>query len=323
MSAALSAASAEPSSGSRSGRTAGPPRRAAAGMAARRTTSSELRRLSRTNGQGRGVPALAEHRDDVGADVGRRRAGLLDPPERRLAPRDPLGQDERRATEGPVGAARGREKVGQGLGPDGRDDEGESRGRVLRLPGLAVVLEDRAGRLQPLGRPARTRPGAGRRGDRARARPLSPGTRRRRATARGRAPRRDRRCWPGRRGPPGAGPRPRCRRAAGSSSPPRGCGPRRAPGRAPGARSGAPCPGPSGSPSSLSGPPIARSAAGRRPGQRLVDEVLLEGPDGLLLPDELDLREEERGDGLVPRPGEGSRGGPARRGPARLRPRGA
>ena len=218
------------------------------------------------------------------------------------------------------GLTRGREKVGQGLRPDGRDDEGEGRGRVLRLPGLTVALEDRAGRLAAPRPSGPTRPGAGRRGGRARVRSLSPGTRRRRATARGRAPRRDRRCWPGRRGPPGAGPRPRCPRTAGSSSPPRGCGPRRGPGRAPGARSGAPCPGPSGSPACCSAPRSrearrspARPAPRRRGTSRGVGRIPASRRAG--------PARGRRRRRSCPASGRGSRGGPARRGSARPRPR--
>ena len=196
---------AEASSGSRSGSTASPPRRVAAGMAARRTAFVRCcGGCPATNGQGRGVPALAEHRDDVGPDVGRGGGGLLDPA--RASPRCPgigLGQGEGRAAEAAVGAGRGREEVGQGAWPEGRDDEGQGRGRVLRLVRPPVVLENGPRRLDALGASGPTRPGVGRRGGRARAPPLSRGTRRRRATSRARAPPRGRRCWPGRRGPPG------------------------------------------------------------------------------------------------------------------------
>ena len=238
MSAALSAASAEPSSGSRSGRTAGPPRRAAAGMAARRTTSSELRRLSRTTGR-----AAASPRWPSIARTSARTSGGAEPAfstQRSVASVPGIfsarrSAEPRKARSGLSAAA---EEVRQGLGPDGRDDEGEGRRRVLRLPGSTVVLEDRAGRTQPFGRPARLEQAPGvEEVERGRGRSL---------LVRGGHAR------PRERGPRhgiadvGQGEQSRLaqalvsavRRGGGSSSPPRASAPLRAPRRAPGGRFG-------------------------------------------------------------------------------------
>ena len=316
------AASAEPSSGRRSGRTAAPPRRVAAGMADEAHDLVGAAEALPDEGQGRGVPALAEHRDDVGAALGRRRAGLLDPAERRLAPRDLLGQEERRASEGPVGAVRGREEVGQGARPEGRHDERQGRRRVLRLPGLTVVLEDRAGRVQPLGRPTRLEQAPGveeiERG-RGRSLPVRGGH----ARPRERGPRRG--VADVGQGEEGRLAEPlvrRCPRAGGASSPPRASGPLRAPGRAPRGRSAAPCRGPRGALSSPAAPrwreaprPPARPASRRRgtsPGAGSTPASRRAGPARGR------TRRRSR-----PSSFPGRRGEPARRGPARLRPRGA
>ena len=285
-------------------------------MAARRTAFSGLRRLSRDERQGRDVAALAEHGDDVGPDVRRGGGGLLDPRER-----SPRCRGWTRPGRGPRRGSRGRGWPRPRGGRAGR----AARGPRRRGPGPRTRAGTRPasgsarGRPAPPRRPRRsgpTRPGAGRRAGRARAP---------RFLSRYEAATRDFESA----GPAAGSPMlARAKRAAWRipSSPLSAKGRifftasrlRAVPSALDERQAGAPGRLVQGRQERLR---RLRAADGEerrrgRPGEGLVEEVLLEGPDGLLPPRDLDLREEERGDVRVPRPVRATPGGPGRRRPS-------
>ena len=252
-------------------------------------------------------------------------AGLLDPAERRLAARDLLGQERGRSRGRPGrGSSAAARRSGRARAPEASRRRGPGPRTRAATPRAGGSSRGRPGP-PPAPRPSgRTRPGVGRRGDRARApadlsrygggdaRPREHGPRRGVADV-------------------GQGEEGRLAEALVRAVRERedllhrlaAAGLAERTGRAPGGRPGAPCPGsPGGALSSRPRPADGEtSAAAAGPARPLVDEVLLQGPDRLLPPDELDLREEERGDRARPSRVQEVEESPGEEGPLGLRPR--
>ena len=272
-------------------------------------------------GEGRLVPPPAEHPDDLGPDLRPGGRSLLDPSGRRFARSERRRHFEGGAAEGADRAVDGTEKVGMALVFEDGDEEGEGfRGDVALLRAV-VGIEDRSRRGQRLGRLAGFGEPAGEK--EIEPRRLGPlGQRRSHADIRERRGRRlDRRCWPGRSGPPGGALRRRFRPGGGAFSRLHGCafrrGRRRSRARAPG---GAVSSRFEQRPGSL-GTSDRLERRGGRSGQRFVSEISRQGLDGLRLPGELDLGDEEGGDLLVRVPGQGAEQGPHEKKPLGFRAR--